>query len=126
MNGGGVLDWFSSEPSVPTVKSPFSNYDDNDRRQRRVNNPPFNPQRRLDSVYNARDFMNENGVGSKLTMAEADEINSKIESEKADPSSTNKIVEEGLNKATQFEGKIRKAIIASISTYNVLKNRGIA
>jgi len=102
----GGIGWFSSAPKVaPTVSS-------------KVISPFLNGA--IDqTVFTAKDYMNTNGIGSRLTQTEVDEINNKIEAEIGDPSSTNTEVDSGLTKATQFEGKIKKAIVGAISAYNI-------
>jgi hypothetical protein len=108
---GGMFEWLS-KPKVPPTVSPTvapSN---------KVLSPFFNGAT-SQTVYTAKDYMNTDGIGSRLTQGDVDEIDHKIEAEISDPSSTNTEVDNGLTKATQFEGKIKKAIVGAIAAYNI-------
>jgi hypothetical protein len=96
----------ATPPSTPStsVKSPYL-----------PNSKELNP-----AYYNATDYMNTNGMGSKLSVEEATQINDEIvdELDQAVADAKDKLIGEHISIARNYEGKIKKAIVASIGAYN--------
>jgi hypothetical protein len=121
--GGFFSDMFASAknlatkataiPSTPATPATMS--DPNKKSPFLENSKSFNP-----SVYNATEFMNTNGKGSILTLDEANEINAEIVAEFDDVTATakDKRIDEGINIARNYEGKIKKALVGAIGAYN--------